>query len=214
MKALHTPSLRTVNNVMTLIIIAICVYIMALPLLPQVSFWWKNGHTNKTPYNGKLEAVIGGKPDSGAKDTVTTNFPEENRIVIPALALNEKILEGVDPKTVNSGVWRRPLTSAPDLESNTVLVGHRFTYNGAAVFYSLDKLREGDKFAVYWKKVEYLYEVVSVKVVEPTAIEVESPSSAPTLTLYTCTPVWTAKNRLVVVSKLINKTENTAKEKQ
>jgi LPXTG-site transpeptidase (sortase) family protein len=206
--------LRKVNNMLTIVIISICIYIMILPLLPKISFWWRSGHTNKTPYSGKLEEAISGKKsETGAKDSVATNFPAENRVVIPALALNEKILEGTDVSTVNSGVWRRPLSSTPDLESNTVLVGHRFTYNAAAVFYSLDKLHEGDKFAVYWKKAEYLYEVVSVKIVEPSAIEIEAPSAEPTLTLYTCTPVWTAKNRLVVVAKLVTKTESPTKEK-
>ena len=86
-----------------------------------------------------------------------------------------------------------------------MLVGHRFTYDGPATFYSLDKVSIGDNIVVYWSSREYDYRVESIKVVPPTAIEVEAPTKDAQLTIYTCTPLWSAKNRLVIVSKPINK---------
>ena len=41
-------------------------------------------------------------------------------------------------------------------------------------------------------------------VVDPTQIEIEAPTDDPILTLYTCTPVWTAAQRLIVRSKLVS----------
>lgn len=104
------------------------------------------------------------------------------------------------------GIWRRPNTSSPDKAGNTVLVAHRFTYNGPAVFYHLDLMKKGHRFAVFWDGKEYDYEVIETKIVEPTAIEIENNTKEPIMTLYTCTPMWTAKQRLVIVSKLISET--------
>ncbi len=130
--------------------------------------------------------------------------PKENRLIIPKLMLDEPIYEGEPIYTVDKGIWRRPRTSTPDLNSNTVLVGHRFTYRGAAVFYHLDLVKAGDEMAVYWNGQKYLYKVTTTKIVPPTEVSVEAPTHAQTLTIYTCTPLWTSKDRLVVIAERIN----------
>ena len=55
-----------------------------------------------------------------------------------------------------------------------------------------------------WEDKEYDYKVTSIREVPPTAIEIEAPTDANIVTLYTCTPLWSAKNRLVVVAELTN----------
>lgn len=82
-----------------------------------------------------------------------------------------------------------------------MLVGHRFTYDGNGVFYHLDKLKVGDQLAVFWEGKKYQYTVTETKVVPATATEVEDQTQDPQLTLYTCTPLWSAKDRLVVIAK-------------
>lgn len=100
------------------------------------------------------------------------------------------------------GVWRLPYTSTPDKGGNTVLVGHRFTYTEPqGVFYFLDKIRVGDAITVYWQGKPYEYVVMSTSVVPPTDLAVEAQTTTPRLTLYTCTPLWTAQNRLIVVAE-------------
>jgi sortase A len=48
-----------------------------------------------------------------------------------------------------------------------------------------------------------LYKVAEIKTVASTAGEVEAPTDTDQLTLYTCTPLWSAKERLVIVAKPI-----------
>jgi LPXTG-site transpeptidase (sortase) family protein len=57
---------------------------------------------------------------------------------------------------------------------NTVIAGHRFTYtNPHGILYYLDKVQVGDDIGVYWDNTRYLYKVSEVKVVEPTAVQIE-----------------------------------------
>jgi len=62
----------------------------------------------------------------------------------------------------------------------------------------------GDELGIYWQGKIYTYKVNAIRVVEPTEISVESPSDSPKLTLYTCTPLWSAKQRLVIEAGLIS----------
>ena len=99
------------------------------------------------------------------------------------------------------GTWRRPQSATPLDDGNTVIVGHRYYGSNVSTFYHLDKVLVGQKLALYWEGQEYLYEVTESKVVGPSAVEVEAPTQDKRLTIYTCTPIWTAKNRLVIIAK-------------
>jgi sortase A len=202
--------LRLFNDVLTFIVIAICLYVILFPFWPKISLYYKQ-KTDKTsgiPYTGQLAKELG----KDVPTNIQTAPPDENRLVIPKLAINEKIYEGDNEYIVNLGVWRRPKTSKPDQGGNTVLVGHRFTYKDPAVFYNLDKVTVGDRFAVYWNKQELLYKVIEVKVVPATAVEIEAPSTENKLTIYTCTPIWTAKDRLVVIAVPLNEAKPNPQE--
>jgi len=190
--------LKHFNWLLVFIILAINLYVLVSPLLPQIDLWRRKQEAAAVaglPYKTNLDS-------SSKKDDMRAEIPSDNRLVIPKLALDEHIYTGSSPYLVNKGVWARPNTSTPPKDSNTVLVGHRFTYGGPATFYSLDKVAVGDKLVLYWQGKEYDYTVTSTKVVAPTAIEVEEPTKQPQLTVYTCTPIWSAKDRLVVVAKL------------
>lgn len=189
-------------------IIAINGYILVAPFTPQFSLWLRKHRTQSVaglPYKTNLDKNSG-------KNKTRAAIPADNRLVIPKLALNEHIYVGTNPHLVNKGVWARPNASTPPQKSNTVLVGHRFTYDGPATFYSLDKVTTGDPIIVYWQGKEYDYRVATTKVVPPTAVEVEAPSGAPELTVYTCTPLWSATNRLVVVAKLTNQGQTSERQ--
>lgn len=188
--------LAWVNIVLVVLIVAINGYVLAAPQIPRIELWRHKRQTNAVaglPYKTTLDA----HSTAPRKDT-----PSDNRLVIPKIALDEHIYTGDSAYLVNKGVWARPNTSTPPKGGNTVLVGHRFTYDGPATFYSLDKVAKGDNIVVYWEGKEYDYQVETISVVPPTAIEVEAPTKDAQLTLYTCTPLWSAKNRLVIVSKL------------
>lgn len=129
--------------------------------------------------------------------------PAQNRLVVPSMMLDEPINDSKDQATLHKGLWRLPYTSSPDKQSNTVIVGHRFTYtNPRGLFYHLDKVRVGDEIGVFWQGKKYLYKVNQTKTVPPTAVNVEAPTDLPQLTLYTCAPLWWPKDRLVITAAL------------
>lgn len=189
---------KQINYFLLAGIIFINLYTVALPLLPRLAYVKKIKDSKATaglPYQTKQ--------DTGATGNVTRKgIPDDERLVIPKIALDEHIFIGTNPSLVHKGVWARPATSTPPKGGNTVMVGHRFTYSGASVFYNLDKVVIGDKISVYWQKAEYIYTVTQTKVVAATELSIEAPTNNVQLTLYTCTPLWSAKDRLVIIATL------------
>ncbi len=186
--------LRKLNNLLTIVIICLGMYLIISPLLPQANYWLRHitGRTGTIPYVNSLNISGNQKP-----------IPKENRLVIPQIDLNAEVFDGPYASTLSKGIWHRPKTSTPDQGSNTVLVAHRFTYRSPAIFYNLDKMKKDDTFVLYWGGKEYDYKVREIKTVQPTDTYIEEPTPEPILTLYTCTPLWTSKERLVIIADLI-----------
>lgn len=185
-------SLRLVNHVLSGVVALLALYIIAAPFLPQLSWWVRHDSPIKSVVPAR--AVVIQPPKSAPAQT--------DGLRIPRLSLDEVIYQG-DIYSLNKGVWHIPYTSTPDKGGNTVLVGHRFTYAGPAVFYHLDKLQKYDHIGVWWQHKLYEYEVFNIMVVSPETVSVEANTKDPRLTLYTCTPLWSAKDRLVVQAKLL-----------
>ncbi len=199
------------NQALVILIILLNFYTIALPFTPKLGYWLREKGNSLIPKNSNLAQ------STNAKSTSNNDLGsfKGDRLVLPSIGINQPILTGESEQTVNRGVWMRPHASTPDKGSNTVLVGHRYSYHGHNVFYDLDKMKVGDKFLIYWQGKEYNYEVIEIKTVTPDKVEVEGPTSEPRLTMYTCTPIWTAKYRLVVVSKQIFAEDNAInKDKQ
>lgn len=195
--------LRNFNNLLSLVVIGLGIYIALVPVIPAIEFWWKQRSGVHIPYSGALANA------STNGDKENKPIPNENRLVMPSISLNEEIKEGSSISVIDDGsVWRRPNTSVDPLIGNMVVVGHRFTYsNPSGSFYNLDKINVGDTLALYWSKKEYIYKVEQIKVVEASNTEIESPTTDNRLTLYTCTPIWSAKQRLVVIAKPLDLTD-------
>ncbi len=193
-------SLRAFNNGLTVVVVLLGLYITSFPFLPYVSLWQDKlgDNTDGVRYSGLLAS------QSNVDTPNLKTAPKENRLVLPNISFDEPIIVGDDPNNVHLGVWHRPHTSTPDKGGNTVLVGHRFSYSSPATFYHLDKVTAGESFAIWWEGQEYVYTVTETFIVPATAIEIESNTSEAIVTIYTCTPLWTAENRLVVRAKLVN----------
>jgi sortase A len=143
---------------------------------------------------------------SGSLPIIHKTVTGDNRIIIPKIGVDMKIVEGTNEKTaLNLGAWHLPYTSSPDKGGNTVISAHRYKYRPPSkeTFYLLDKLAVDDTFTVNWQGLEYNYRVTETKVVEPTDIYVLNPTSNPQMTLITCTPLFTTKQRLIVVGQEI-----------
>lgn len=200
---LAKPSLRQINIGLLVVILVINGYVFGLPLLPRLNYLWRQSHDHSAglPYQSKLAAT------SSAPQASRQTTPQDNRLVIPKLVLNQAILQGASPYTVNKGIWARPNASTPPDGGNTVLVGHRYTYTSPSVFYDLDKVAVGDDIVVYWQGREYDYKVHTTKVVPATDVAIENNTANAQLTLYTCTPFWSFSERLVVVADLMQTKE-------
>lgn len=190
--------LHKVNNVLLALILLVNACVIGAPLLPALLY---NLHRH-TGQQAKLTRQLHARPSASSPPV-----QQQNHIVIPAMLLDTPIYEGSvqnQYKILDQGIWRYPNGSTPDKGGNTVLIGHRFTYtNPKGIFYYLNKLKTGDEIGLWWSDKEYLYKVSTISVVPPTDTAIEKPSTIPQLTLFTCTPLWSPKDRLVVVAQEI-----------
>jgi len=193
--------LSKINNVLLTLIILVNGYIILAPLLPAVIFWWDNrGGARVDQLTAEVHAPANAQPDAKPAP------PEPNHVIIPSMLLDQPIYDGPVSQTysiLDKGIWRWPNGSTPDKGGNTTLIGHRFTYtNPKGVFYYLNKVKIGDEIGVWWNNKKYVYKVATISEVPPTDTAIEDNTPDPELTVFTCTPLWLPKNRLVVVAKL------------
>ena len=121
-------------------------------------------------------------------------------IKIPKIGVDRVVVEGVGVPDLKKGPGHYPGTAMPGQIGNTVISGHRTTYG--APFNRLDELEIGDEILVYDRTGPFKYVVTENKVVKPSAVEVLDPSSDARLTLTTCHPKFSAKERLIIVAQL------------
>lgn len=118
------------------------------------------------------------------------------------------VVEGVGVQQLKRGPGHYPGTALPGEVGNVVLSGHRTTYG--APFNRLDELRPGDAVVLETRDSWFTYRMTGVAIVPPTAIEVTYPvpgrrGAVPTkrlLTLTTCHPEYSARQRLIVSAEL------------
>ncbi|MDT7547391.1 MAG: sortase [Actinomycetota bacterium] len=127
-------------------------------------------------------------------------------IRMPSLGRNyhKVVVEGVGKEDLKKGPGHYPGTALPGAVGNMVISGHRTTYG--APFNRIDELHRGDAIVLETRDTWFTYRVTSQQVVSPTAVEVTYPvpgqrGAIPTkrlLTLTTCNPKYSARQRLIV----------------
>lgn len=154
---------------------------------------------------------IPGQPDVALDATLLNAQPpsvagDSPRLFIDSLGVNIPIVEGKNDKALFKGAWRSPYGSTPDKGGNTVLFGHRWLHKPPhpETFFDLDKLKAGDTFALDWQGKRYTYKVTETLVVNPKDVWVLKQTPNATLTLITCTPLYTTKQRLIIRADLIS----------
>ena len=114
------------------------------------------------------------------------------------------VVEGVGVPDLKKGPGHWPDSAVPGAVGNLVLSGHRTTYG--APFADLAELHVGDALVVETRDTWFTYRMTSYEVVPPTALQVtlpvpDSPGAVATqavITLTTCNPKYSARQRLVV----------------
>ncbi len=132
--------------------------------------------------------------------------PPDNRLVIPKIGVNLPIMESQDSDaSLWKGAWRIPNSSTPNSGGNTVLSAHRFRYRPPSnlTLYLLDKVERGDTMIVYWQGKEYDYQITETKIVPRENTDIAEPTLTDQLTVFTCHPLFSTKERLVVIGERI-----------
>ncbi len=146
-------------------------------------------------------------------------YPSDNRLVIPRIGKNVPLitvpphrnwrkLEKTIQKGLQNGVVVHPVSAEPGNFGNFFLTGHSSYYTWDKgrykdVFALLHEMKVNDIVEVYWEGKKYTYKMEEKRVVKPTAVEIlEQPKDKKEITLMTCTPIGTNKNRLILVGKL------------
>ncbi len=148
-------------------------------------------------------------------------YPADNRIVLPRIGKNVplisvpnnrnwKQLEKTIQKGLQNGVVVHPISREPGNKGNFFLTGHSSYYvwdkgRYKDVFALLHEIQAGDEAIVYWKGKKYTYILNKSKIVPPTEVSVlKQPNDRSMITLMTCTPVGTNKNRLIWTGDLVS----------
>jgi sortase A len=137
-------------------------------------------------------------------------------IDIPKIDLNDKVVvEGVGRDELRKGPGHVPSTVLPGQPGTFGVSGHRTTYG--APFYRLNELAKGDTITVVTREAIYTYSVTRTAIVRPTDTQVldnvigadDKPKA--TITLTTCHPRYSARQRLIVFGDLRFTSANTGK---
>ncbi len=119
---------------------------------------------------------------------------------IPKIGVERTIVEGVRLVDLRKGPGHYPETPLPGELGNAAIAGHRTTYG--APFNRLDELETGDLILATTLSGTYRYRVTDKRIIKPTQLEVLDPTTDARLTLTTCNPKFSARQRLVIVASL------------
>jgi sortase A len=121
-------------------------------------------------------------------------------IRIPAIGLDKIVVEGVAVPDLKKGPGHYPGSPLPGQPGNAAIAGHRTTYG--APFNRIDELKAGDEIQITTLQGSFRYEVREQLVVSPDQTEVLKDFGDDRLTLTSCNPKYSARQRIVVVSAL------------
>lgn len=154
---------------------------------------------------------VGDDPEDGVSTPATLLVeaapPEHEAFAIIRIPSIERlkdgwaIVEGVSRTDLKNGVGHMPSTPIPGQPGNSVMSGHRTTYG--APFHEFDELVVGDIIEVETGLGVHTYEIRETIIVRPTEIWVTDDREGAWLTLTTCHPKFSSRQRLVVFAELV-----------
>ncbi len=111
------------------------------------------------------------------------------------------VVHGVRSADLRNGAGHMPSTALPGQPGNAVISGHRTTWGQP--FHELDALDPGDRIEVETALGTHIYAVREIRIVKPTDVWVADPREGAWLTLTTCHPKFSARQRLVIAAELV-----------
>ena len=122
------------------------------------------------------------------------------RLTILSANINHYVVFGATNKKLEYGPGYILGTSLPGSGGNFAIAGHRTTYG--APFGNLDKVQVGETIIFQTNTNQYKYQVIDVKIISPEDNYVLENYGDDRITLTTCHPKFSAKQRLVVIGQL------------
>lgn len=157
--------------------------------------------------------------------TINATVSPDPRLIIPKLNVDVPVHFGIQLSEVmsamNNGVAHYRISGAsafPGEIGNLVITGHSagdvYSSNPYKyIFSGLERLENGDLIYVNYNSVRYTYSVTKKEVVDPTNVgALIYPTEKPMLTLVTCTPLGTSRQRLLVTAEQISPSYDGAEE--
>ena len=122
------------------------------------------------------------------------------RLTILSANINHYVVFGATNKKLEYGPGYILGTSLPGTGGNFAVAGHRTTYG--APFGNLDRVQVGETIIFQTNTNQYKYQVIEVKIVSPEDNYVLENYGDDRITLTTCHPKFSAKQRLIVIGQL------------
>lgn len=128
------------------------------------------------------------------------------RLRIARAGIDAIVVEGVGSDELARGPGRYPSSALVGADGTTAIAGHRTGWGSP--FLHLDRLTRGDVIVLDSRGVSYRYRVTRTLVTRPESAWVLAgdprSDSARKLTLTTCTPPFTSRDRLIVWADLVD----------
>ena len=197
-------AIKALAVLLELLAVSLIIYLIFAPVYPIVKYYFQN---RLAPANGQVFASAAATIRL-ANEIIKQPPKNEyaNRLVIAKIGVNAPIIKSLNADyALSRGIWLSAANSSPGENGNAVMSGHRFKYlpPNNLTLYLLDKLKKGDIISAYWNKKVFHYQVTESKIVEPTNLSILEQTKKPIITLYTCEPVFSQKNSLVVIAELM-----------
>ena len=199
------------------------VYEAAVPASPTTAASEPDGAaaTTDEPVAEEPEELLPGGVEARL---MAARFPDDGDalavIEVPAIDLIKFVMRDVSVEALRSGPGHYEGTVRPGFDGNSALAGHRTTYG--APFGRVDELEPGDQIVVSTKDGRFTYEVMDPTVayagfeeeidefglgfvvVDPDDTWIVGDFGDSRLTLTSCHPELTSRDRIVVTARLVS----------
>jgi sortase A len=228
------PTIKTLVYTLEFLALLLAIYLALMPFYPSIKYSFNKEKEDAAVFKdpekvaAETERIANNLPILSDKDSKAENESKEkeqtksvskaqmntpkngNRLIITKIGVNTAIVESKSAEYgLSKGSWRLPESSTPPNGGNTVITGHRFRYlpPNNTTFYLFHKLEKGDIVSVVWGGEYYYYRIRESRIIDDEDTAILSPSISPIITLFTCHPIYSTEQRLVVVGDLISGAE-------
>ncbi|MCB8943953.1 MAG: class D sortase [Ardenticatenaceae bacterium] len=139
---------------------------------------------------------------------VPTPGPQQaRRLQIPAIDVDNVIVQGDDWEQLKKGVGQHIGSPLPGQHGNLILSAHNDIFG--EIFRYLDKLSPGDEIIISTDLTTFTYVVRDIAIVDPTDVWVMNPTEHASATLISCYPYRVNDKRIIIFADLATSSINS-----